>query len=442
MKNRRQCFHALSSGVSACARLAGAALAVLLASLFLAPGAQAGDLFALHAPYHPTDVIEDDTLLAGKWEVMGTVIEFEPLGQGVYGVRLEDEATVEVRLFRLGGRLFLDAELRAPREAVSAHLICRVGVTGGLALQCLDQAWAREHLADSVAETDGDEILNLSTDELREFLLRQGDNDDVFADFAVLERADAAEHLREAAEAGDVAAQEQLGLAHYDGEGAAADSELAFFWTARAAAQGSASAQNRLGEMYENGRGVERDYEQARVWYLKAAEQDYAPALFNLGRLYEEGLGVRESLGEAAAWYRQAAELDHAPALHRLGRMLAAGEGVELDHRAALAAFRRTVEVDPGFAEAWRSRAKLLLETWDAELADAKEAVRSAATAVSLTQRQKAEYLDTLAEAYHRAGDVKRAAATAQDALKVWSNPQRALRAQQLAFEADLPPAD
>jgi TPR repeat protein len=57
-------------------------------------------------------------------------------------------------------------------------------------------------------------------------------------------------------------------------------------WLIKAADQGNAAAQDTLGVLYEEGggpnEGSEADQEEAGTWYRKAAEQGYVPAMRNL----------------------------------------------------------------------------------------------------------------------------------------------------------------
>src|SRR5215469_15245309 len=58
---------------------------------------------------------------------------------------------------------------------------------------------------------------------------------------------------------------------------------------------GDAAAQFQLGSAYDDGRGVAQDYAQALAWYRKSAEQGYALAQGNLGYMYQNGIGVVQS---------------------------------------------------------------------------------------------------------------------------------------------------
>lgn len=99
----------------------------------------------------------------------------------------------------------------------------------------------------------------------------------------------------------------KLGQLYEEGEGVAANAELALTLYRRAAEQGSAAAQNSLGNLAM----LSRDYGQALRWYRQSAAQNYAPAFLNLAGLYYEGLGVKRDYAAAYRW-AQAAEQQHA----------------------------------------------------------------------------------------------------------------------------------
>ena len=85
--------------------------------------------------------------------------------------------------------------------------------------------------------------------------------------------ATALEKWRTLAEAGDAAAQNNLGVLYAEGQGVAQDYAQARAWWEKAAAQGYAAAQYNLGALYENGQGITQDYDKARTWYEKVAAQ-------------------------------------------------------------------------------------------------------------------------------------------------------------------------
>lgn len=107
------------------------------------------------------------------------------------------------------------------------------------------------------------------------------------------------------AEQGDMEAQFNLGVAHYNGiekEGGKGYTAIesnynkALEWLTKAAEQGHAGAQNNLGLMYKEALNVlQNDYE-AFEWFTKAAEQGHADAQNNLGLLYRDGKETPEAV--------------------------------------------------------------------------------------------------------------------------------------------------
>lgn len=76
--------------------------------------------------------------------------------------------------------------------------------------------------------------------------------------------------LREAAEEGDPAAENALGLRYATGEGVKLNEKEAFRWFTKAAMQGNVGAQFRLGSLYWGGRGVPQNLNQAYFWIVLA----------------------------------------------------------------------------------------------------------------------------------------------------------------------------
>jgi uncharacterized protein len=73
-----------------------------------------------------------------------------------------------------------------------------------------------------------------------------------------------------------------------------------------AAEAGDVEAQTNVGEIYERGIGATPNYEAAVIWYQKAADKGHSRALFNLGTMYEQGNGVAPDKLKALNLYRQA----------------------------------------------------------------------------------------------------------------------------------------
>ena len=127
------------------------------------------------------------------------------------------------------------------------------------------------------------------------------------------------------ANAGDTAAQLDLGRMYAIGDGVPQDQAEAAKWYRLAAEQGNEVGQYNLGVMYGTGLGVTQDYVEAYIWYRLAAEQGFAPAQYNLGNWFDTGEGVPRDYDEAVKLFRLAAEQRIAQTLYNLGRRLAMG---------------------------------------------------------------------------------------------------------------------
>ena len=78
-------------------------------------------------------------------------------------------------------------------------------------------------------------------------------------------------------------------------------------WWEKAALRGDAAAQSNLAVLYYEGQGVAQDYDKARAWFEKAAAQGIPQAQYNLGVLYSKGRGVPKDINRARAWFEKAA---------------------------------------------------------------------------------------------------------------------------------------
>jgi TPR repeat protein len=107
---------------------------------------------------------------------------------------------------------------------------------------------------------------------------------------------------------------------------------------------GDAVAQFSVGTLYDQGRGVPQDDAQATAWFRRAAEQGFAPAQFNLGNAYRHGRGVTVSQAEAVRWWRKAAAQGVGGAQFNLGSAYLKGDGVARDEEAARRWYERAVQ--------------------------------------------------------------------------------------------------
>ena len=88
----------------------------------------------------------------------------------------------------------------------------------------------------------------------------------------------------------------------------AADSEGSIDSVRKRAEAGDPAAQRNLGFRYSLGVDVEKDEKKSFEWTKKAAEQGDAKAMFNLAGDYARGHGVAMDKATALVWYRKAAE--------------------------------------------------------------------------------------------------------------------------------------
>ena len=158
--------------------------------------------------------------------------------------------------------------------------------------------------------------------------------------------------LRELAEAGDAAAQTELGERYEDGRGVVQDYAVAVSWFRRAAEQGFAPGQAALGFMYARGRGVRHDDSEAVRWFRGAAEQGNARGQSNLGAMYRDGRGVERNDREAVRWFRRSADQGDARAQGSLGWMYENGRGVVQDDAEAVRWFRRSADQGDAYGQA------------------------------------------------------------------------------------------
>lgn len=144
------------------------------------------------------------------------------------------------------------------------------------------------------------------------------------------------------AEAGDGAAQYNLGTIYRFGQGAPKDYALARDWLGKSAAQKYPAAMRALGDMAARGEGLEAgpDLAQAADWYRQAAAEGDPVAMTNLGSMAQRGEGMAQDPAVAVQWWTQAAETGYAPAQYDLGLAYATGEGTAMDLKLAYLWFR------------------------------------------------------------------------------------------------------
>ncbi|SGZ72626.1 hypothetical protein BTHERMOSOX_600 [Bathymodiolus thermophilus thioautotrophic gill symbiont] len=120
---------------------------------------------------------------------------------------------------------------------------------------------------------------------------QQGRNDDAF------------HWMMRAAEAGHMAAQNNIGLSYLYGLGVKQDDKKAFEWFKKSAKQGLPYAQSELAMLYYRQGAIK----QAQQWWLIAANANDEYAQFNLASLFLE----QKNLKKAYYWFQQANQNKH-----------------------------------------------------------------------------------------------------------------------------------
>uniref|UniRef100_A0AAV1SYH0 Uncharacterized protein n=1 Tax=Peronospora matthiolae TaxID=2874970 RepID=A0AAV1SYH0_9STRA len=118
--------------------------------------------------------------------------------------------------------------------------------------------------------------------------------------------------LTKAAEAGDPAAKSRLGEYYlYGNGGVQKDRARAVQYWKEAAAAGVVMAQYNLGNLFLTGDGVPQDALQAEALFRAAAEKGFVMAMVNLAQMYRSGYGkVPKDLDTARKWLELAAPHD------------------------------------------------------------------------------------------------------------------------------------
>lgn len=113
---------------------------------------------------------------------------------------------------------------------------------------------------------------------------------------------------KRAADADFTPAQRELAMAYIEGEGVAVDPTKGIDLLKDAAANGDADAEYSLGKLYREGDIVSKDYSEAMKWYLTAAAQGHSEAQYMIGFMYGSGYGVPQDFVMAYYYYSLAAD--------------------------------------------------------------------------------------------------------------------------------------
>jgi TPR repeat protein len=156
--------------------------------------------------------------------------------------------------------------------------------------------------------------------------------------------------LLEKAKKGDAAAQLDVGVYYengfIDGRGKriiTRDPAKAVRWYRLAAEQGNSAAQNQLGVCLSTGTGTRRDLKQAVSWTNKALLQGDPTAAHNLATIYRD-MGQHRKAFEL---YKQAVAMGELDSLLEVGLSLYYGIGTKKDPQAGFKCFRQIIKSKP-----------------------------------------------------------------------------------------------
>ena len=181
--------------------------------------------------------------------------------------------------------------------------------------------------------------------------------------------------LRDQADAGNAAAQYEIGLRLADGRGVARDLKGAADWFQKAAQAGVAPAAYRMGSLYEKGLGVPRDAVLSMQWYQKAADQGNVRAMHNLAVMSAEGAGGKSDYAKAALWFNKASQAGVRDSQFNLAILYARGLGIEQNLGQSYVWF--AIAAQQGDTDAAKKRDEVAARLEAKALADAKAAAEA-----------------------------------------------------------------
>ena len=156
------------------------------------------------------------------------------------------------------------------------------------------------------------------------------------------------ERYKEAIEAGNADAMNDLGALYYDGRGCEQDFSKAVFYYDMAAKHGHRLAQENLGYCYYYGRNMPVDYEKAFHYFALGAFDGHLISLYKIGDMYLNGYFVEKNPAEAFRIYdrcmetmtEEAAPVVAGPVYLRLGNCFLNGIGVQENAKNALICYQ------------------------------------------------------------------------------------------------------
>lgn len=227
---------------------------------------------------------------------------------------------------------------------------------------------------------------------------------------AASERGDfteAARLYRQAAEAGDPDAQNELGVMYRDGRGLPPSTVAAAEWFHRAAEQRHADASVALSELYREGRGVAKNPDLAFEWQRQAAIRGHAGSQYALAEQYKSGDRVVRDRGTAMRWLRRAAEQGYGKAQCGLGEAYHMGFGIPQNYVLAYMWYELGLNTGDCGRKAERARQEISQRMTPARFDEAQEKARTLAESIRARQSQSNQPLPAQ-DLEREAEDVKR----------------------------------
>src|SRR3989304_592757 len=142
------------------------------------------------------------------------------------------------------------------------------------------------------------------------------------------------------ANAGEPAAQHELGIRYLQGKGFAADTVKAVFWFMKAADQDFDLANYNLGILAMNGWGMQWNPFQSYASFLRAAKKGMQESQFVVGLILTENLVVPQNWIEARGYIKKAADAGFEPAKKALVEFARRGNFDSTRERKATVSFR------------------------------------------------------------------------------------------------------
>ncbi len=113
----------------------------------------------------------------------------------------------------------------------------------------------------------------------------------------------AEQYFKKAADGGNVAAMNEIGLMYLKGQSVTANVKTAHDWFEKASAAGSVEGDYNLGLLYQAGYNGQPDFVRAAESFEKAANARDGLSMLALGDLYASGKGLPQNKVQAHMWY-------------------------------------------------------------------------------------------------------------------------------------------